>query len=101
MMEASVEDQAFKHGPLNRDNDEIQLIALQPSPPSPYFTAPIKCKITHVKFTDRPCYEALSYMCGSSEKPNSITIEGKLYQIGRNLWLALQQLRLGTKPRVL
>jgi hypothetical protein len=88
----------FTHKGLDNHLDEIRLIALQPCADS---TAPINFRIFHARLSDRPQYEALSYMWGSTENPRIIEIERKECRIGLNLWLAFQQLRHIEEERIL
>lgn len=90
--------QTFNYEPLNKDIEEIRLIALQPCT-SP--TDAIECKIIKATLSDRPQYEALSYMWGPEADPQVIKIDGKKHQIRYNLWLTLKQLRLTGEERVL
>ena len=94
----AMEESNFKHSPLSRDEDEIRLVDLLPCTDS---TASIRCNIQHVKLSDRPQYEALSYVWGSVDEPKSIEIDGKKQSIRENLYLALKRLRLVAKPRSL
>ena len=48
---SNIHDQTFTHETLNRDIDEIRLIALQPCIDA---TAVIKCKIVTVRLSDHP-----------------------------------------------
>jgi hypothetical protein len=86
------------HTALNRDLDEVRLIALQPCGDSRH---PIECKILNVRLSDQPQYEALSYMWGSDDDSKIIDIEGREFQIRQNLRLALKQLRGLTQERIL
>lgn len=88
----------FVYKALNKNNDEIRIVALQPSLDP---TAAIECKILVAKLRDHPEYEALSYMWGSSSCPRAINIRGEEYKVTYNLWLALKRLRYAEEDRVL
>jgi hypothetical protein len=70
--------ETFVYGSLDKDIKEIRLITLQPCTDP---TAAIECKILNAKLSDRPQYEALSYMWGDEANPQIIKIEGKEYQL--------------------
>lgn len=93
-----MEDQQFIHKPLNREIDEVRLLVLQPCD-NP--TSKITCKIIHARLSNRPKYAALSYMWGSDANSRNIDIGGKSCRIGHNLWLALLELRLGDRERIM
>ena len=88
----------FAHAALDKDADEIRVIALQPCSDS---SITIECKILHVRLSDQPRHEALSYMWGSESDPRVIEIEGTEHHVRQNLWLALERLRLPTQERIL
>jgi hypothetical protein len=46
-----------------------------------------------------PDYEALSYVWGSSKERIGITCNSKDIKVTRNLWEALQRVRLADRPR--
>jgi Heterokaryon incompatibility protein (HET) len=48
---------------------------------------------------DHPPFEALSYTWGDPTEKHTISCEGKLIQVTRNLWQALHRLRLPDTPR--
>jgi hypothetical protein len=52
------------------DSDEIRLLYLHPS-------LPLKCDIRHVKLSDKPAYDALSYMWGPADNDDYISLNGK------------------------
>jgi hypothetical protein len=76
------------YSPLT-DSDEIRLLLLHPG--SGYDT--IKCTIRRVKLSDKPQYEALSYMWGPKTY-RLIKIDGKTCDVRENLYQALLHLRL-------
>ncbi|KAF4626614.1 hypothetical protein G7Y89_g11541 [Cudoniella acicularis] len=86
------------HQPLT-DSDEIRLLTLQPG--TPY--TDLRCTFTHVNLTafHAPRYEALSYTWGTEAAVYPIHIEGNIYHIRSNLWIALNSLRSEAEERVI
>lgn len=80
-------------------SDEIRLLSLQPR--SNECDDSIDCTIKHVKLSEKPHYEALSYMWGPKENSKSIDLEGSVYNVRENLWSALHHLLLKDEKRVL
>jgi len=114
----------YTYEPLSKDFDQIRLLKLQPRCSS----TQIEIEITHVPSSAPPAYEALSYVWGSSERTHNVTVKtfsDLLYEvaahtssvkkqqellqrvqprhlpISRNLFVALEHLRLPEEPRVL
>lgn len=81
------------------ENDTLCLLYLYP--PGKYNE--IQCRIVHVKFSEKPKYEALSYAWGSPEKPKLITVDGIWMRVGQNLSVTLRALQPppGHSPRCL
>lgn len=75
------------------DTDEIRLLILRPRSNKSNETV-IECTIEHVKLSNRPQYEALSYMWGSEEDGKTILVDNTVCHVRKNLWLALLHLRL-------
>jgi hypothetical protein len=67
--------------------------------PSTHIEDDIQCSLQTVKLQDQPHYEALSYVWGTSQVPEIITIDGHGYYITGNLDRALRRLRLPTQQR--
>jgi hypothetical protein len=79
------------------NTDEIRLIELQPcSTPGT-----IECTIQHARLSERPSYEALSYMWGSPASLKLIRINACYVYVREKLWSALNYLRLKIKPRLI
>jgi len=70
--------------------DEIRLLHLEPI--SSLDRNLLKCTLQHVKLSDKPRYEALSYMWGPI-KMKSLEINGKRCDVRENLWQALFHLQ--------
>lgn len=70
-------------------NDEIRVIVLRCAE----LESPLTCKLMHIRLTESPRYEALSYTWGSSEKEYTISIDSKLVGITKSLYIALKNLR--------
>lgn len=83
------------YSPLNESN-EIWLLYLQPHVDDGL----IKCTIEHTKLSEKPRYEALSYMWGPSDM-KTIEIDTKIFKICENLWAALCHLVPTKESRVL
>jgi hypothetical protein len=77
-----MEDMKFAHEALDKDANEVRLIALQSSPDS---AAAIHCKILNARLSDNPQYEAISYMWGSDDNPQVIHIGEKWHSVTHNL----------------
>lgn len=78
------------------DSNEIRLLDLQPRRPG----QGIKCTTRHVKLSENPQYEALSYMWGPKEH-RQIEIDEAVVEVRQNLWDALLELRLEKDIRTL
>ena len=85
----------YLHSPLGKR--EIRLIVLLPSRDP---EAEIRCRLCMEPLDNKPKYEALSYVWGSAENPCSILIDGISFQVTRNLYSALHQLRFSTPKDV-
>jgi hypothetical protein len=83
------------YSPLS-DSNEIRLLDLQPRRPG----EGIKCTARHVKLSEKPQYEALSYMWGPKEH-KKIEINGTVVEVRQNLGDALLELRLEKDTRTL
>jgi len=83
------------YSPLS-DWNEIRLLGLQPRRPG----EGIKCTTRHVKLSEKPQYEALSYMWGPKEH-RQIEINGTVVEVRQNLGDALLELRLEKDTRTL
>ncbi|KAJ4301911.1 hypothetical protein N0V90_004007 [Kalmusia sp. IMI 367209] len=81
--------------PLAGDN--IRLLILQPGS----FDGPIYCQLEQVSLGAGHAYTALSYVWGNASDTSSISLDGKSYNITKNLECALRRLRYNTSPRVL
>jgi hypothetical protein len=79
------------------DDHEIRLVTIQEG----HFDDPIHCNISKVSLRDEPAYEALSYTWGDLTSPGQIYLNGRPYQVTKNLVSAIRYLRLIAKPRVL
>ena len=88
----------FSYTPLDRSDREIRLLRLQPAEDPAH---PIECYTSIVSLDQKPQFEALSYMWGSSNQKKNIRLDGKEFEAWENLWLALLHIRLGHKARVI
>ncbi|CZR69749.1 uncharacterized protein PAC_19649 [Phialocephala subalpina] len=77
--------------------DEIRLLVLHPGANS----SPIRCSFEYVSLSQKPQYEAVSYMWGIGQASHTILLTGKPYQVRDNLHDALFQLRNSKSQRVL
>jgi hypothetical protein len=82
----------FIYQPLDpdRDSDSIRLVLIHPYSKDDDL---LSCTLIHVKFAEKPRYNALSYMWGDEAVKVDILLEGALFQVGQNLWDALHYLR--------
>ncbi|KAK0643168.1 heterokaryon incompatibility protein-domain-containing protein [Cercophora newfieldiana] len=80
----------FVYSPLDTSRDCTRLVAIEPSQ---NVTSPLRCRLTHVNFSDRPRYQALSYMWGDESIKRPIFVDGKSFYVGKNLFDALHFLR--------
>jgi hypothetical protein len=96
------ESEKFSYTRLSKNSDTIRLLQLLPSEDD---NENLRCKLLEYdlpgsgKATHR--YEALSYAWGSSDKPKSIFIDGKVLAITESLYTALRHLRDPISSRVL
>lgn len=81
------------------DSDGIRLLYLLPRYRKDDDS--IRCSIKHVKLSQLPQYEALSYMWGPDGNHRPIDIDGNICYVRCNLWSALYHLRLEDEARVL
>jgi hypothetical protein len=84
----------YCYQPLPSGVDKIRLLNLLPSEDE---DGPIQCKLVNYSLTTtgrrRNLYEALSYVWGSEQKPESISIDGSYLPITLSLHEALLRLR--------
>ncbi|KAE9376096.1 HET-domain-containing protein, partial [Stipitochalara longipes BDJ] len=80
-----------------REKDEIRLLDLLPGSGS----EPICCTLRHVKLSENPKYEALSYAWGQETDCKDIQIDSKVRLVRNNLWFALKYLRKRGVQRIL
>jgi hypothetical protein len=88
----------FCHSPLDTSTDGIRLLTLVSANDS---KAPVKCSLQHVTFAQKPKYEALSYTWGDETTRKKISIDGKEFEVGQNLYHALKHIRHINRDRVL
>jgi hypothetical protein len=78
------------------DLNEIRLLDLQPRRSG----GGIKCTMRHVRLSEEPQYEALSYMWGPKNY-RKIEVNGAVFAVRQNLQNALLELRLEKNTRTL
>lgn len=88
----------FPYKPLDTTGDGIRLLILEPAKG---IQDPVRCRLRHTAFGNRPEYEALSYMWGDSPARKRITIDGSPFDVTPNLLDALRYLRHEKNERVL
>ncbi|PWY85805.1 hypothetical protein BO94DRAFT_440595, partial [Aspergillus sclerotioniger CBS 115572] len=78
--------------------EPIRLVELLPS-----FTSrsPIECRLIEVDLSQKPDYEALSYVWGDPSRTIAICVDYCKMEVTENLWSALFRLRLKRKPKVI
>ena len=87
----------FQHAPLPNSGEEIRVLSLEPGTDN----EPLSCSLHHVKLSQKPAYEALSYMWGDASVQAMLHINGRAFPIAENLSCALFRIRQTTKPRSL
>jgi hypothetical protein len=90
--------ESFSYSPLDPDVDCIRLIIIEAAKPD---SSMISCRLQHVTFAQKPKYEALSYTWGDQLVEERILLDGKLFEVGRNLMHALRYLQDPVMNRVL
>lgn len=80
----------FEYQPLDQSADCIRVIQILPMTKE---CVDIRCTIRHIKFSERPKYEALSYMWGDASKTADIFVDGAAFKVTLNLRDALWFLR--------
>ena len=88
----------FAYNLLDFSVDCIRLLILKPAEDT---NALICCRLQHVTFAQKPKYEALSYTWGNEIVRHKISIDGKDFEVGQNLFDALRHLRDPLKDRTL
>ena len=92
------EENMFFHSRLVTKTDGIRLLTVEPAKDS---EGTITCKLRDITFAEKPKYEALSYTWGDEIAKKRIYVNGKEFQVGRNLYDALKHLRRVDQPRIL
>lgn len=82
---------------LDPARQEIRLLRLSPGT----WDHPIECSLQVVSLDDEPTYESLSYAWGNKSKLKTIHLNGKPFEVTRNLWIALRRLRKQLHERIL
>lgn len=88
----------FYHSPLDTSTDGIRLLTLEKAID---LEVSVTCSLQHVTFAQKPKYEALSYTWGDETAKKRISINGKEFEVGRNLYDALKHIRSANRDRVL
>ncbi|KAF8848154.1 hypothetical protein BDZ45DRAFT_538013, partial [Acephala macrosclerotiorum] len=97
----------FQYEPLDWTTDASRLIVLHPGSRDDE----IRCTLQPLplsvienpdnRSTEHACYEALSYVWGDPSSPQLIQMNGHDFEVGRNLFSALQHLRIEDSDRLL
>ena len=82
---------------LNVETREIRILELLPG----QWSDAIQCQMSQVALDEYADYNALSYVWGQPLLTNDIFVNGILYQITTNLYLALRRLRRDDAPRMI
>jgi Heterokaryon incompatibility protein (HET) len=88
----------FHHTPLDTSTDGIRLLTLEAARD---YKASIKCTLQHATIAQKPKYDALSYTWGDETAKRRISINGREFEVGRNLYDALKHIRHTYGDRVL
>lgn len=86
------------YNPVNSTQGEIRLLTLNPARKH---EAPLVGNLSHVKFSQHPTYDALSYTWGAEGTGGDIQLNGQLFRLRENAEAALRHLRLPSKIRIL
>ncbi|KAI8710893.1 Heterokaryon incompatibility protein 6, OR allele [Fusarium sp. LHS14.1] len=87
-MNASVRQSIYKH--LDPARKEIRLLGILPVPPNDRVYA--SCRLSTVSLIDQPNFKALSYVWGDASVKETILLNNKEVQVGKNLAEALKRL---------
>lgn len=87
----------YLYSPIDPELDQIRLVTLYPGK----WSEPIRCSLRTVSLSNKPRYQALSYVWGDWTKPKLIRLGGKNFWVTQNLWLGLRRLRKRWEPRAL
>jgi hypothetical protein len=93
---AADEAQGYQYKPLMH-SDEIRILILAPDDGSNN----VRCTLKHVRLSDKPQYEGLSYVWGDPSKPRLVMCDGCIIRVTESLHAALRYLRLKNRNRVL
>lgn len=62
----------------------------------------VECRLTHHRLSEcQGRYEGLSYVWGDTRQPVTLSVDGKSFPVGQNLYQALVDLRYQNKTRIL
>lgn len=86
---------SYHYKPLHRERRSMRLLQILPGSRG----SPIICQLTYAYLYSGAHYEALSYTWASSEPERRIQLDGKLFPVSGNLWLALERFRHPDIPR--
>jgi hypothetical protein len=86
----------FVYSPLRLGDGEIRLMLLEFCE-----DAKIQCEIKHTKLSDKPRYEALSYVWGPPERTKSILVNNQVLSVRENLYWALFYLETHNSTRTM
>lgn len=87
----------YQYDPLDHQVGSIRLITIQPSPNR---SAKIECTIAYDNI-GKAQYRALSYTWGSPDDKQTISLNGRPFQVTKNLFMALERLRNEKEPLTL
>ena len=79
----------FPYRPLRTSPIEIRLVLINPGS----FSAPLHCNLEYALLDDKPKFEALSYVWGDPNDRLPIWLDGKRFNVTRNLESALRHMR--------
>ena len=88
---------AYCYDPLDHQVGHLRLVTIQPSP---NHLAKIECILTH-NHLGKAQYCALSYTWGNPDNKQTINVNGRLFEVTKNIFVALQDLRNGNESLTL
>jgi hypothetical protein len=86
---------SYPYKSLHRERRTIRLLSILPGSRG----SPIICLLTYAYLNSGTQYEALSYTWASKEPARRIQLDGRLFSVSGNLWLALERFRRPDTPR--
>lgn len=88
--------QPYPAAKLDQERRQIRLVTILPGS----FEGPIACELSTTHVDDLPEYNSLSYVWGQRAEPRQIRLNGRTFDVTRNVEEALRRLRHPTESLV-